>query len=112
LNQEVSQYIKNAPEPYQEIMMQLRSLVHQCIPSVKESFKWSRPVFSTEKDFAYLKVAKSYVTLGFFRFENLNDQDGLLEGTGKDMRHIKIKHVKEINIDLLCTWFKAAAYSA
>ena len=109
MNPEVTAYINNATAEQKEIMTQIRSLLHTSVTGVQEDFKWSRPVFRKNHDFAYLKTAKAYVTLGFFRFEKLNDPDGLLEGTGKDMRHIKIKKPGDINPSLLHEWFMAAA---
>lgn len=109
MNAQVTNYINNAPAEQKLIMDSIRRLIHESVPIVEEEFKWSRPVFKSKKDFAYLKTAKAYVTLGFFNFENLNDKDGKLEGTGKDMRHIKIKALNEINSLMLKEWFKVAA---
>jgi hypothetical protein len=109
MNTQITEYISNSPEDQQQIMDALRKLIHECVPSVTEEFKWSRPVFKAKKDFAYLKTAKAYVTLGFFNFEKLNDKDNKLEGTGKDMRHIKIKALKDIDILMLKDWFRVAA---
>lgn len=74
-----------------------------------EEFKWSRPVFTANKSFAYLKTAKNHVTLGFYKFEKLNDPQNLLEGTGKDMRHIKLKSEDDIDAKLLGEWLKMSA---
>jgi hypothetical protein len=105
----ISQYIETAAPEQQRIMSQIREIIHQAIPDIKESFKWSRPIFSTAKDLAYLKTAKNYVTLGFNDYQKLEDPDGLLEGTGINMRHIKIKTAANIDPVLLEKWFKAAA---
>lgn len=110
MNPLVTDYI-NTSEKHKETLEALRQLVHDTVPAAKEEFKWSRPVFRSDKDFAYLKTAKAYVTLGFFEFDKLNDPKGLLEGTGKDMRHIKIKTVQDIDRELLKEWFKTAAAS-
>lgn len=108
MHPQVTDYI-NTSEKHKEILEALRQLLHHSVPGVTEEFKWGRPVFRSAKDFAYLKTAKAYVTLGFFQFDKLDDKKGLLEGTGKDMRHIKIKKVQEIDRELLSEWFKAAA---
>lgn len=109
MNKDVTAYINNAPEDQKKIMETLRKLVHDAVPGVQEVFKWSRPVFTAGKDFAYLKTAKTYVTLGFFQFDKLADPNGLLEGTGKDMRHIKIKNEGAIDKALLQQWLQTAA---
>lgn len=41
--------------------------------------------------FAYVNAFKAHVDVGFFRGADIADPDGLLEGTGKRMRHVKIK---------------------
>ena len=87
-------------------MEKVREIVHDTVRGVREEYKWSRPVFSNGVDFLYLKTAKAYVTVGFFNFHKLDDPDNLLEGTGKDMRHIKIKKAEDVNEPLLRKWLE------
>lgn len=105
-NKEVSNYISIAPGEQKTIMEKIRRIIFESVPKVKESFKWSRPIFSTEKDFAYLQKTKNHVSLGFFNAEKLEDKGNRLEGTGKSMRHIKLKSKDDIDEKLLRNWFK------
>jgi hypothetical protein len=41
--------------------------------------------------FAYVNVFKAHVSVGFFLGSELRDPGQLLEGTGKRMRHVKVK---------------------
>jgi hypothetical protein len=41
--------------------------------------------------FAYVGAFKAHVNVGFFQGATLPDPAGLLEGTGKRMRHVKVK---------------------
>jgi hypothetical protein len=41
--------------------------------------------------YAYIGVQKSHVNLGFYYGAILPDPDGLLEGRGKKLRHLKIR---------------------
>jgi hypothetical protein len=41
--------------------------------------------------FAYVNAFTSHVNIGFFRGAELGDPKGLLQGTGKFMRHVKLK---------------------
>jgi hypothetical protein len=41
--------------------------------------------------FAYVNAFKAHVNVGFFRGAELSDPRGLLEGTGRFMRHVKIR---------------------
>jgi len=40
--------------------------------------------------YAYIAVQSSHINLGFYHGTSLADPTGLLEGTGKELRHIKI----------------------
>lgn len=104
MNEQVTNYISEASEEQKKIMEALRIIIHKEVPSVVENFKWSRPVFSTDADFAYFKTSKSYLTFGIFRFEKIKDNKDLLEGTGKDMRHIKIKKMADMKPGIIKTW--------
>ena len=41
--------------------------------------------------YAYIGVQKAYVNLGFYYGAILADANGLLEGTGKKLRHVKVR---------------------
>lgn len=110
MNAQINEYIENATATQQEIMKNLRSIILETIPDAKEQYKWNRPVFCLEGDFAYLKVTNKHVNLGFFNFEKIKDVDHRLEGTGKEMRHIKFKSVEEIDEDMLKEWLLAVTF--
>jgi hypothetical protein len=40
--------------------------------------------------FAYVDAYRAHVNVGFFRGAEIADPDGLLEGVGKFMRHVKL----------------------
>jgi len=40
--------------------------------------------------FGYVNAFKGHVNVGFFRGAEIADPEGLLEGTGKFMRHVKL----------------------
>ncbi len=43
--------------------------------------------------YAYIAVQGAHVNLGFYQGAWLTDPDGLLEGTGKNLRHVKLRDV-------------------
>jgi len=46
-------------------------------------------------------IHKDHVNLQFARGTELEDPEGILEGTGKKIRHVKINNTKEINSNIL-----------
>lgn len=45
--------------------------------------------------YVYILPYQSWVNLGFYRGAALEDPHGLLEGTGKNLRHIKMRTVED-----------------
>ena len=54
-----------------------------------------------EAAFAYVNAFTAHVNVGFFRGAELADPAGLLEGTGKTMRHVKVRPNREIDATAL-----------
>ncbi len=47
--------------------------------------------------FAYVNAYRAHVDVGFFRGAELPDPNGLMEGTGKFMRHVKLRPGQRID---------------
>jgi hypothetical protein len=47
--------------------------------------------------FGYVNAFTAHVNVGFFRGAEIADPDGLLEGTGKFMRHVKLRPDREVD---------------
>jgi len=63
-----------------------------CGEDVREVMHDGCPTICVEDAaFAYVNVFKSHTNVGFFHGADLIDPAGLLEGTGKNMRHVKLK---------------------
>ena len=51
--------------------------------------------------FAYVNVFTTHINVGFFRGACLDDPEVLMEGTGKRMRHVKLRPDLEPNAHAL-----------
>ena len=58
--------------------------------------------------FAYVNAFKAHVNVGFFRGAELADPKGLLEGTGKYMRHFKLRPDDDIDATALTELIESA----
>ena len=47
--------------------------------------------------YAYIALHSSHVNLGFYHGASLSDPHDMLEGTGKELRHIKLRDVSAAN---------------
>ena len=94
--------IGRAPEPMQEIAWALRKMVLGVMPDVTE-LPWERqgnvgygvgPKKMSEH-FVYIMPASQHVNLGFYYGALLEDPRGLLEGSGKNLRHVKVRSLAQ-----------------
>jgi hypothetical protein len=58
--------------------------------------------------FAYVNAFRFHVNVGFFRGATLDDPRGLLEGTGKYMRHVKLHPDRTIDAAALTQLIETA----
>jgi hypothetical protein len=66
--------------------------MRQCGADVRELLHDGCPVACVgEVAFGYVNAFTSHVNVGFYLGANLDDPAGLLEGSGKRMRHVKLK---------------------
>src|SRR5262245_53119447 len=67
-------------------------VIRSCGPDVREVLHDDQPTGCVaDAAFAYVDIYKAHVNVGFFCGAGLADPTGLLEGTGKFMRHVKIR---------------------
>ena len=55
-----------------------------------------------------MMLFKNHVNVGFFRGAEVSDPDGILEGTGKFMRHVKLRPEREVDAAALTNLIEAA----
>lgn len=58
--------------------------------------------------FGYVNVFRAHANVGFFYGAELDDSAGLLEGTGKRMRHVKLRPGADLNVAALGALIDAA----
>ncbi|MEK8029800.1 DUF1801 domain-containing protein [Ideonella sp. DXS29W] len=68
------------------------TVLRHCGPDVREVLHDGHPTACVgQAAFAYVNAFSAHVNLGFFHGADLADPSGLLEGTGKFMRHVKLR---------------------
>jgi hypothetical protein len=88
-----------ASDDVQAILAELRTVTRETVPEATEIFTHGAlgygPSSSGVDRVFYIQAQNGYANLGFFYGMGLTDPDGLLEGTGTRMRHIKIRSLAE-----------------
>jgi hypothetical protein len=71
--------------------------------------KWGMPYYELKGGFCALYTSTTYAALNIMAPpEKLDDPEGRLEGTGKTMRHLKVRSAADIDEASILRWVKAA----
>jgi hypothetical protein len=104
-----SRYVDTENPELRKVIKTLRALVKEIEPATKESVNaWGVPMFENDNPFGLYMVGKHHVTFGFLFGTSLEDPDGLLEGTGKNLRHVKLRKLEDLHRPALRVLIQAA----
>lgn len=85
-------WLKHQPGKLGEIAQHWFEVLRRSGGDVRELLHDGHPTACvTDAAFAYVDVFKAHVNVGFYRGATLADPNGLLEGAGKSMRHVKLR---------------------
>lgn len=92
----------------------LRALVKQVAPGAAETVQpgWKAISYSYERAFCSIMPLRAGVNLAFQEGVDLPDPQGLLTGTGRRMRHVRIRADDDIRTPALAALIRAAAERA
>lgn len=83
--------------------------MRECGDEVRELMHDGCPVACVaDVAFGYVNVFKAHVNVGFFLGSELHDPAGLLQGTGRRMRHVKVRPGENLDSAALVALIGAA----
>jgi hypothetical protein len=94
---EIDRFLEGYPPDIRDLAHQVRALVASVTPDADEYLKLGWKVIwygfgpKMPDQFAVVMPTRSHVGLGFAYGRDLPDPKGKLEGTGKRMRHVKLR---------------------
>ncbi|MFE8599072.1 DUF1801 domain-containing protein [Archangium violaceum] len=102
-------FFAQQPPERREHLEALRALVKKAAPGARESMKWGMPYYELKGGFCALYTSTTYAALSLMAPpEKLDDPEGKLEGTGKTMRHLKVRSAADLDEASILRWVKAA----
>lgn len=70
-------------------------MIIEATPELQEFVKWGAPTYvANGKNAVCNMIYKDHVNLGFFQGARMKSK--LLEGTGKGLRHVKVRRLEDI----------------
>ncbi|MFD0855066.1 DUF1801 domain-containing protein [Actinomadura adrarensis] len=97
------------PDDFRPIVEKLRVLVRECAPHAAEVVLYGSPAWKGTRSMAIISVSKTHLTFAFDRGAEFDDPHGLLAGTGKKTRHVKLKSMTDVNEPALRDYITQAA---
>lgn len=103
-------YAKDQSPPNRAVIRALRPLVRRAAPDLRETVKWGNGCWVTDDaNVAFVYSANDHVQFGFFGGSALKDPKGLLQGSGKYVRHTKLRDPADIDERALAALVRQAA---
>jgi hypothetical protein len=104
----VDEWIRGQPKGLRAICSAARDLLGDGLPGAREDVKWGYPTWVGAGNIAALMATEDYLRLQFHKGTRLADPGGLLEGTGKEMRHVKVRLAKDLRTPQLKALVRSA----
>lgn len=108
---EVEKFFSSYDPDVSELARSARALVRRLAPDAEEKLlrPWKTVAYGRSEKFCAVSPHQAWVNLQFHSGASLPDPSGLLEGTGKSMRHVKIEAVRDLKRRPLAALIRAAA---
>ena len=105
----VDEFVQSQIAPqHHALVAALRALVRECAPDAVEAVSYNMPVWKGRKIFAYITANQKGITLGFVYGVRLVDRHGLLRGTAKWARHLKLKDDRALPVEAVRDYVQQA----
>lgn len=105
----IDEWFDQQPEDLGAIARRWFALMRACGPDVRELMHDDQPTACIgDAAFAYVDAFTAHVNVGFFRGAALADPNGLLQGTGKYMRHVKLRPGSSVDEQALTALIRTA----
>jgi hypothetical protein len=90
-------YLEKKDPTLRKVTEELRTLVKATVKGCTESVNpWKIPTIESNGPMCLFMVGKKHVTFGFLRGTSLADPAKLLGGTGRNLRHVKLRSVADL----------------
>ena len=110
MSNEITDWLDSVEESEQTLAASVIAFIRESLDDADETVKWNNPCFVVAgSNCLYVSAQDGYVNLGFYEGTSLDDPAGLLEGTGKKMRHVKVHSSDELDNPALTDLVRAAA---
>ena len=91
----IDSVIWDMPPDLAKIAVALRKAIRSAAPALEECVKWNAPNWRGRKLVLCLMVYPNHINLGLWRGAELAPSFPSIEGTGKSLRHVRIRDERQ-----------------
>lgn len=100
LRVDVQEYLASYDIQQVDLALKIRKKILDIDADLDEEIKWKNLTYRKKRPLFGIVIHKNHINLEFWQGTLLNDPDNLIEGTGKKIRHYKIRNEDDINIHM------------
>lgn len=104
----LNEFLGKIPAEQHALVRLLDAVISKAAPTLTASLKWGNLTYHGKKNVCSLVSHKHHVNLQIWGGARLKDPRGLLTGTGKDMRHIKVASEADVDPKYIADLVKLA----
>jgi hypothetical protein len=98
---DVREYLKQYPNKMVRLVLKTRELILKIEPNLDEKIRWKNLTYGNKKMLIALVIHQKHLNLEFVNGRELTEMGYSLEGTGKNLRHLKIRTDSDLKSELI-----------
>ena len=102
-------FLASLPPHQQPLVAELDGVIRTAAPQLTPGLKWGNLTYHDRSNVCAIVSHRAHVNLQLFRGAELDDPRALLGGTGKKMRHVKLKPGDALDAPYLTRLIRQAA---
>jgi hypothetical protein len=103
------EFLASLGKPQLALARKARAAVRKAAPRAEETVRMGLLFFEVAGPICFLQPHAKHLNLGFWRGAHLPDPRGLLEGTGRHMRHLKLRGPEDVDAAAIGALVRAGA---
>jgi hypothetical protein len=98
---ELDEYLADHPQKMRILSRKLRNLILEVEPEFDEVIRWKNLTYGKGKMLLAIVIHKDHINLEYANGRLLSERGYRLEGTGKNLRHLKIRTDSDLESELI-----------
>lgn len=104
----IEEWLRGQPKDLRGLCAAAREALDLALPDARHAIKWGFPTWVGKGTVVALLPYTRHVNLQFHRGASLPDPDRLLLGSGKELRHVRLEHAKDLKTPAVRALLRAA----